>query len=89
MVGTMVGTARMTLGFRPFRAAAATTMATSSMPGSTATGGVLRSVAAVLVTVTCSTAIQTSTGATAILASAFLRGVSGMPNERSEGGLTL
>ena len=36
-------------GFRPFRAATATTtMATSTMPGTTATGGVLRRVAAML-----------------------------------------
>ena len=64
-------------------------MATSTMPGSTAAGGVLRPVAALLGSGTCATAIQPSSGATSIHASASRSGVSGMPIERSEGGLTL
>ena len=80
----------MTLGFRPFRAAAATTaMATSTMPGydgywwsSSPSGGyawyrylTLRS-----------PGIYRSD---AIHVTASRSGVSGMPIERSEGGLTL
>ena len=68
---------------------AATTMATSPMPGATATGGVLRPVAALLGTGTCTTAIRASAGTTTVHVTASRSGVLGMPTERSEGGLTL
>ena len=83
-------TARTTLGFRPFRAASATTtMALFNDAGYTATGGVLRPVAALLGTGPWTAAIQASTGTTAIRGAASRSGVLGMPSERSEGGLTL
>ena len=90
MDGPIAATARMTLGFRPFRAAtAASAMATSTMPGAAAAGGVLRPVAAMLGPGTCTTTFQPSTGTPSIHGSASRSGVLGMPIERSEGGLTL
>ncbi len=88
--GILEATARMTLGFRPFRAAtAATALATSTVPGATAIGGVLRQVVAMLGAGTWTTSIQSSTGTTPIHGAASRSGVLGMPTERSEGGLTL
>ena len=51
--------------------------------------GTLRPVAAMLGAGTCTATIQPSTGPATISGTAFRSGVSGMPNERSEGGLTL
>ncbi len=67
------------MGFRPFRAASAATLATSTMPGTTATGGVLRPVAAMLGPGTCSTSVQSSSGTTTIPETDSRLGVLGMP----------
>ena len=59
----MVATARTTLGFRPFRAATASyDNGYFDDAGTSATGGVLRPVAAMLGSGTWTTAIQASTG---------------------------
>ena len=60
-----------------------------TMPGTSASGGVLRPVAAVLGSGGCTASVQTSTGAAAVHVTASRSGVLGMPIERSEGGLTL